>query len=203
MTRAISIDATPDQVWPWIAQLGRGAGWYSVDWLDNGRKTSAWHLVSWIPEPQLGDAAGIGYLREIDSGRSLTWWLGEASFVGSKVRMVTCFELLGDVGRTRVVSRISADGAGVFGPLALLLFRAIDSIMAARQLIGLRARVEAHDKSDDAPRDPETGDHAQYQLYEVLYAASGSAGVAGEEHASDARAAAFADGVLDPSGESA
>ena len=36
MTRAISIDAAAEQVWPWIAQLGRGAGWYSIDWLDNG-----------------------------------------------------------------------------------------------------------------------------------------------------------------------
>jgi hypothetical protein len=41
MTRAISISARPERVWPWIAQLGRGAGWYSLDWLDNGRKVSA------------------------------------------------------------------------------------------------------------------------------------------------------------------
>ena len=38
MTRAISIAAPPESVWPWIAQLGRGAGWYSVDRLDNGGK---------------------------------------------------------------------------------------------------------------------------------------------------------------------
>ncbi|UCF46998.1 MAG: hypothetical protein JSU89_07405, partial [Myxococcales bacterium] len=49
MTRAILIHAPPERVWPWLSQLGRGAGWYSVDWLDNGRKTSAWHIVSWIP----------------------------------------------------------------------------------------------------------------------------------------------------------
>ena len=56
MTRAISVEAPPERVWPWLAQLGRGAGWYSVDRLDNGRKTSAWHIVSWVPEPRLGDA---------------------------------------------------------------------------------------------------------------------------------------------------
>jgi hypothetical protein len=27
MTRAISIDAAPEVVWGWLAQMGRGAGW--------------------------------------------------------------------------------------------------------------------------------------------------------------------------------
>jgi hypothetical protein len=29
MTRAISIDAPQEIVWGWLAQVGRGAGWYS------------------------------------------------------------------------------------------------------------------------------------------------------------------------------
>ena len=35
-TRAITIDAPPEQVWPWLVQLGadRG-GFYSYDWLEN------------------------------------------------------------------------------------------------------------------------------------------------------------------------
>lgn len=33
---AISIDATPNQVWPWIAQIGQGrGGWYSYEKLEN------------------------------------------------------------------------------------------------------------------------------------------------------------------------
>ncbi|MHC4342418.1 MAG: hypothetical protein ACYSX0_19665, partial [Planctomycetota bacterium] len=60
MTRAVWIDAPPEQVWPWLAQLGRGAGWYSIDRLDNGSRTSPRHIVSWIPEPPLGDALPIG-----------------------------------------------------------------------------------------------------------------------------------------------
>ena len=36
-THAITIDAPPEQVWPWIAQMGAGrAGWYSWDAIDNG-----------------------------------------------------------------------------------------------------------------------------------------------------------------------
>jgi hypothetical protein len=35
-TRAISISASADQVWPWIAQLGQGrGGFYSYDFLEN------------------------------------------------------------------------------------------------------------------------------------------------------------------------
>jgi hypothetical protein len=34
-TRAITIDATPDEVWPWLVQMGHGrAGFYSHDWLE-------------------------------------------------------------------------------------------------------------------------------------------------------------------------
>jgi len=35
-TRAIAIDAPPERVWPWIAQIGQGrGGFYSYAWLEN------------------------------------------------------------------------------------------------------------------------------------------------------------------------
>ena len=35
-TRAITVDATPEQIWPWLLQWGQGrGGWYSYDWLEN------------------------------------------------------------------------------------------------------------------------------------------------------------------------
>src|SRR5258708_19664341 len=38
MTRAVNIDAAPDAVWPWIAQIGRnGPGFYRPDILTNQR----------------------------------------------------------------------------------------------------------------------------------------------------------------------
>jgi proline iminopeptidase len=41
-TMAVTIDAPPDRVWPWLVQMGgdRG-GWYSWDRLDNGARPSA------------------------------------------------------------------------------------------------------------------------------------------------------------------
>ncbi len=35
-TRALLVNATPEQIWPWLMQLGQGrGGWYSYDWLEN------------------------------------------------------------------------------------------------------------------------------------------------------------------------
>lgn len=201
MTRAISIGAPPERVWPWIAQLGRGAGWYSIDRLDNGGKASAWHIVSWIPEPRLGDATAIGYLRRIDSARSVVWWADGVRFLGARARLVTCLKLEPEPGGTRLVSRYSADAAGSTAHVALLVFRTIDSIMASRQLLGVRARVERAESGRATPRDLETGDRAQYQLYQVLYAGGDGAGVAGKEGAARWRASALRDGIL-PGGRS-
>jgi hypothetical protein len=48
LTHAITIDRPAREVWPWLAQMGAGsrAGWYSYDFLDNGRRPSATRIVS-------------------------------------------------------------------------------------------------------------------------------------------------------------
>ena len=52
-TRAISIDAPPDAVWPWLVQVGAlRAGWYSNDLLDNLGRPSADHRRARAPAPR-------------------------------------------------------------------------------------------------------------------------------------------------------
>jgi len=196
MTRGISIDAPPESVWPWIAQLGRGAGWYSIDGLDNGRKVSARHVVSWIPAPRLGDATVIGYLRHLDKGRSLAWWIDRVKFLGSRSRLVTCYVLEAEGLGTRLISRMSADAVGRTAHLAILVFRILDSVMARRQLLGIRERVHYCAGDHSSFPDPETGASDQYQSYEVLFANGGSAGVIGVEDGARWRQQAIDDGVL-------
>jgi hypothetical protein len=196
MTRAISIAAEPERVWPWIAQLGRGAGWYSIDSLDNGRRVSARHIISWIPDPKLGDATAIGYLRQVNPGRALAWWADGVDFAGSRARLVSCFEILPEADGTRLISRMSADATGFMAPLALLVFRVIDSIMARRQLLEIRERVEVGEDRNAESAAAETGARDQYQLYEAIYASGETAGLRGKEHAARWRESAAADGVL-------
>ena len=196
MTRGISIRAPADRVWPWMAQLGRGAGWYSVDWLDNGRRTSARHIVSWIPEPRLGDATAIGYLRHIDPGRSLAWWADGVRFLGAETCLVTSYVLLSGRDGTRLISRMSASSSGIATPLALLVFRCIDSVMATRQLLGIKSRVESSEDPTAPAEVPESGRRDRYQLYEVIYASGDRAGIRGREQAARWRQAAIADGAI-------
>ncbi len=55
-TMAVTIDASPDQVWPWLVQMGgdRG-GWYSWDRLDNGGRPSAQEVHTEWQDLALGD----------------------------------------------------------------------------------------------------------------------------------------------------
>jgi hypothetical protein len=55
-TRAITIAAPAEQVWPWLVQLGYGrAGWYSYDWIDNDGQPSADRIVPELQQLQVGD----------------------------------------------------------------------------------------------------------------------------------------------------
>ena len=54
-TRGITIDATPDRIWPWLVQMGFGkAGWYSYDQLDQ-RGASADEIVEAWGTIKVGD----------------------------------------------------------------------------------------------------------------------------------------------------
>ena len=57
-TRAISIAAPPDRVWPWLVQVGFGrAGFYPYDVLDNLGRHSAAEVLPQFQSPSVGDVA--------------------------------------------------------------------------------------------------------------------------------------------------
>lgn len=57
---AITIDARPERVWPWVVQMGWGrAGWYTARWVDRllfpGNGPSATTIVPELQDLQVGD----------------------------------------------------------------------------------------------------------------------------------------------------
>ncbi len=55
-TMAVTIEAPPNRVWPWLVQMGTDrAGWYSWDRLDNWGRSSATRLHPEWQEISLGD----------------------------------------------------------------------------------------------------------------------------------------------------
>jgi proline iminopeptidase len=59
---AVTIDAPPEQVWPWLVQMGGDrAGWYSWDRLDNRGRPSAQEIHPEWQDLALGDS--VKYLR--------------------------------------------------------------------------------------------------------------------------------------------
>jgi Polyketide cyclase / dehydrase and lipid transport len=60
-TRAITIQARPEEIWPWLVQIGYGrAGWYSYDLLDNLGRHSAEQILPELQRLQVGDWISMG-----------------------------------------------------------------------------------------------------------------------------------------------
>lgn len=111
VTHAITIDAPPDQVWPWLAQMGAGrAGWYSYDRIDNGGRPSAVRLVPEHLQIRPGDVqpAVPGASREflvvaVDPPRSLVVTVPGGG--GTPIMTWEHHLERGDGGRTRLLTR--------------------------------------------------------------------------------------------------
>jgi hypothetical protein len=82
-TRGITIEASPDLVWPWLVQMGFGrAGWYSIDQLDM-RGRSADRIVDAWQDLAVGDVVpthpdGGFQVRRLEPSHALVLY-GDAS----------------------------------------------------------------------------------------------------------------------------
>jgi hypothetical protein len=81
-TRAVTIQARPEEIWPWLVQIGiTRAGWYSYDWLDNLGKPSAQRILPQFQHVAVDDLVPISPVRLEKSacsvyafpGREDTW----------------------------------------------------------------------------------------------------------------------------------
>ena len=113
-THAITIDAPPEQVWPWLAQMGGGrAGWYSWDAIDNGWTPSAERvrpelqtLVSGDIMPAVPGASDAFVVASVEAPRDLILTVPDGHG-GNAVAWEHVLDSL-DGGRTRLIARARA-----------------------------------------------------------------------------------------------
>jgi hypothetical protein len=154
LTHGVTIRRPPRDVWPWLVQMGAGSrgGWYSYDWLDNGRKPSASCIVPELQCPAIGTifpalpgmAEGFTLLA-MEHERMLM--LGWPAPDGTPE--VTWTFVLDEVatGATRLLVRARGGPGYRFHGLPLLLtrlvVRVIHFFMQRKQLLGIKHRAES------------------------------------------------------------
>jgi hypothetical protein len=153
LTHAITIRRPRRDVWPWIAQMGAGtrAGWYSYDWLDNGRRASASRIMPELQHVERGmvfralPRVTDGFtVLDVDPERSLVLGFQPP---GESPTATWAFRLE-DAGTdaTRLVVRASGGPnyrfLGLPGILTKPLIRCVHFIMERKQLLGIARRAE-------------------------------------------------------------
>lgn len=151
---AVSIDATPDRVWPWIAQLGtdRG-GFYSHAWLENLFGIRVANADRIHPEWQTLQEGGFVLATP-------TGWMGLDHPLGWTITQVEpgrvlvlkdwgAFVLLPDGAKsTRFLVRTrggqpASPAAFAFAWLSLGLFEPVHFVMERAMMDGIRQRAES------------------------------------------------------------
>jgi len=143
-TRAITIKATPEAIWPWLVQLGYGkAGWYSYDWIDNDFKPSADRILPEYQDLGVGDSIlmmpAMGFeTQAIDEPGSIVSLLQDGS-------TSWCLGLYpSHDGSTRLVSRWRPRFKRSLGNMLMLaVVEPGTFIMEQKMLRTIRDRVEA------------------------------------------------------------
>ena len=148
-TRAITIDATPEEIWPWLAQWGQGrGGWYSYDWLENLFGFDI-HTADRIwPEYQdlkIGDSICMSrsfcpsHVTVLEPDQWLSWQAEDEN--GDPVWTFTFGLAPVDASHTRLIVRESFDNT-FMPPAAVFVLEVPDVVMELKSLNTVKARAE-------------------------------------------------------------
>lgn len=152
-TRAISVRARPDQVWPWVAQLGQGrGGFYSYDALENlvgCHIHSASTIVDRWQDVAVGDQVRLHpevalTVSRVEPGRALVLRggvpMGDAP---APYDFTWAFVVRdGPAGTTRLVVRERYAYDRWWSPLVVEPVQVLSSVMSRRMLTGIQRRAQ-------------------------------------------------------------
>ena len=156
-TRAVTIEAPPDRIWPWLVQMGPRprAGVYTYDWIERRLGIDIENSDRLLPEFQHLEAGTFWELspgqglrvREVEPGRAivLQWEPTESTWA------FVLASVPGDEGATRLISRNRVQGHGLrFWLLMRLLMEPGSLVMERKMLLGIRDRAERTTAEDIA-----------------------------------------------------
>jgi hypothetical protein len=155
-TRAISIDAPPSAVWPWLVQMGSGKGGvYTYDWIENLFGLHMHSVDEILPEFQnrkIGDVEQLGKngpslrVDVLDPEKAMVLHSEDGNWVWA-----FCLLPVG-LGQTRLLSRnrISTPGASPLQRAFQTLVMEPGSLMMERKmLMGIKQRAGALEVESD------------------------------------------------------
>jgi hypothetical protein len=142
-TRAITIGARPEQIWPWLVQMGyKRAGFYGYDALDNAGIPSADRIIPALQHLKVGDTfpiwEGVNYrVVEIDPNHSLVIESSDHSTMALGLYPL-------DASHTRLVWRIHNAPYNWASPyVSIQLFTdAVDFVAVRQNMLGIKTRAE-------------------------------------------------------------
>lgn len=148
-TRAITIKARPEEIWPWLVQMGyKRGGLYSYDWLDRLLgildRPSATRVMQEFQILKPGHEIPMGYgpgwpVNSIDPGRSM---LLDIQHPGIHVTWFWSLVPL-NAGATRLILRVRGEMQIKPAMLPLISLTAVGEFaMVKRMLTGIKQRVE-------------------------------------------------------------
>jgi hypothetical protein len=147
-TRALTIDAPPSAIWPWLAQMGSGRGGaYTYDWIENLLGLNMHSADKILPQYQditMGDELPMGPGRPgmtvavLDPPRTLAVRVADQNWVW-------IFALVPEGESTRLISRnrIATSALSPVGRLFYTVFMEPGSlVMERKMLLGIKQRAE-------------------------------------------------------------
>jgi hypothetical protein len=145
-TRAVTIEASPAEVWKWILQIGSArAGWYSLDWIDNAGVESSREILPQFQKIETGDFIPFTpdqkngmWVKDFLATEHLLWWdkKGHSSWLWQLDEV--------EPNQTRLLTRLRTQYDFSFPWIIYyILYDFGDLLMMAKCLLGIKERAEA------------------------------------------------------------